>query len=219
MTEKTATRGLQPPRSSPPFDTRFRELAGADAWARLPEAVRQRFSRPIGPGGMRLFRGQVIATSLSRTGRILARMAVLVGRPLPDQDGATGPATVIVTESPTLGGQIWTRTYSRPGRRPQTINSVKCFAGPTGLEEHLGHGLIMSLSLGVEAGALVFRSAGYALGIGRRRLRLPHWLMPGTCTITHRDEGAGVFSFTLALDHPWLGRLAYQAALFEEVAA
>jgi hypothetical protein len=43
--------------------------------------------------------------------------------------------------------------------------------------------------------------------------------MPGTCTITHRDEGAGVFSFTLALDHPWLGRLAYQAALFEEVAA
>ncbi len=166
---------------------------------------------------MRLFQGEVRTTTLSRTGRLLPRLARLVGSPLPDGDGATGPATVLVTECPALGGQIWTRTYSRPGRFPQTINSVKRFCGPTGIEEFLGCGLVMRLTLHVEARALVFRSAGYDLCLGGRRILIPAMLAPGVCTITHRDEGHGRFAFTLALDHPWLGRLAHQDAVFEEV--
>lgn len=198
-------------------DTRFRDLLGSEAWSRLPQIVRARFSKHVSPGGKRLFQGEVRTTTLSRTGRLLARLARLVGGPLPDGDGATGPATVMVTECPALGGQIWTRTYSRPGRFPQTINSVKRFSGPTGLEEYLGHGLVMRLTLHVEAGALVFRSAGYDVVLGGHRIPIPGWLSPGVCTITHRDEGDGRFTFTLALEHPWLGRLAHQEAVFEEV--
>lgn len=167
----------------------------------------------------RIFRGRVTLTRLSRAGRILARLARLVGGPLPDTDEATGPAIVVVTEDPGLGGQIWTRTYARPGGLPQTINSVKRFRGPTGLEEYLGFGLVMRLTLHAEAGALVFRSAGYDIEILGRRMAIPRSLSPGHCTITHRAEGGDRFSFTLALDHPWLGRLAHQVADFEEVAS
>lgn len=203
-------------------DPRFRDLLGAEAWGRLPAPVQRRFARPLADGAVRIFRGSVTATSLSLAGRILARAARLVGGPLPDTDGATGPAVVVVSASPSLNGQIWTRTYTRPGRLPQTINSVKRFAGPTGLEEYLGWGLVMRLTVQGECGpcdttsALVFRSAGYDLLLFRRRIPLPRLLTPGQCTITHRDEGAGRFSFTLSLDHERLGRLVHQVAHFDE---
>ncbi len=202
----------------PHHDDRFRRLLGPDAWGSLPRVVRDRFSKVLAPAATRVFVGTVTETTLSGAGRILARLARLVGGPLPDTNGATGPATVVVTEDEELGGQIWTRTYARPGTFPQTINSVKRFSGPTGLEEFLGRGLVMRLTLNAEGGALVFRSAGYDLVLASVRLPLPRALTPGDCSITHRAEGASRFSFTLALDHPWLGRLAYQVAYFEEVA-
>ncbi|MEZ5854868.1 MAG: DUF4166 domain-containing protein [Hyphomicrobiaceae bacterium] len=200
-------------------DRRFRRLLGETQWHHLPAAVRARFSKPVPPNGLRLYRGQVVETQLSWFGAMLARLARIVGGPLPDQDGAVGPASVLVTESDALGGQIWTRTYTRPGRFPQTINSVKRFSGPTGLEEHLGHGLVMRLALTVEADCLVFQSAGYDLVVAGRRLRLPSWLTPGVCTITHRDLGEGRFAFVLKLAHPLLGQLIHQTAVFEEVAS
>lgn len=200
-----------------PRDGRFRRLLGPHAWDTLPQVVRERFSKVLAPGASRVFVGVVTETTLSRAGRMLARLATLVGGPLPDTNGATGPATVVVTEDLTFGGQIWTRTYARPGAFPQTINSVKRFSGPTGLEEYLGCGLVMRLTLHAEAGALVFRSAGYDLVLGGLRIPFPRALTPGDCAITHRAEGLNSFSFTLALDHPWFGRLAHQVAFFEEV--
>ena len=208
--------GRRPGAAPDEVDHRFRDLLGDAAWASLPLAVRRRFARRLSSGGKRIFHGTVTSTRLSRAGRLIARLARIVGSPLPDQDGATGPATVLVTESPGLGGQIWTRTYSRPGRFPQTINSVKRFSGPTGIEESLGYGLVMRLHLEVEQGALVFASSGYDLEVGGMRLSLPHWLTPGTCTITHRADGPERFTFTLRLEHPWLGLLALQVAEFVE---
>lgn len=202
-----------------PEDHRFRQLVGELAWRRLPHAVQRRFAHHVTAGGARLFRGEVVETRLTWAGRALARLARLVGSPLPETDRATGPATVLVTESPELGGQVWTRTYTRAGRFPQTINSVKRFAGPTGLEEYLGFGLVMRLRLSVEDRCLIFRSAGYDVELHGRRVAIPRWLCPGTCTITHRDLGGGRFAFTLELVHGWLGRLAYQVAHFEEVAS
>ncbi len=200
-------------------DDRFRDLMSSTAWARLPAVVRHRFTQPLGPGRQRTFVGQVIHTAHSRAGLLLARLAHLVGGPLPDTHSATGRSTVVVTHDTALGGQIWSRTYARPGRMPQTINSVKRFAGPTGLEEYLGSGLIMRLTLHEEAGELIFRSAGYDIAVGALRWPLPRVATPGICTIRHRDEGCGWFSFTLTLDHPWLGRLVEQVAVYEEIAS
>ena len=96
------------------------------------------------------------------------------------------------------------------------IQSVKRFAGPTGLEEYLGLGLVMRLTLHEEAGRLVFLSAGYAIELAGRAFALPAWLSPGHCTVVHRDETDERFSFTLTLDHPRLGRLVHQVEFFSE---
>ena len=197
-------------------DTRFRALVSETAWDTLPEAVRRRFETPIPKGGMKLYAGAVVSTELSRAGRAFAVLARIAGSPMPDTHGATGPATVIVTEDKARGGQVWTRLFSRPGRDAQMITSVKRFAGPTGMEECLGHGFTMRLRLTAEDGALVFRSAGYDIELFGRRIRLPALLAPGTCEIVHRNLGPTRFSFTLTLTHPLFGCLVRQEAHFEE---
>jgi hypothetical protein len=197
-------------------DLRFRALVGEAAWARLPEPVRRRFSKCLAPGELLLYRGEVVATELSRAGRILAFLARAIGSPLPLTDGATGPALVAVAEDAQLGGQCWTRVYAREGRFPQTIHSAKRFRGPTGLEEYVGRGIGMALCVSEEDGALVFRSSHYFVEIGSRRWRLPRALAPGGMEITHREEGGGTFSFRLALTHPLLGTLVHQLAYFED---
>lgn len=199
-------------------DTRYRALLGEPAWASLPEAVRRRFSKPAIPGAVTVYRGRVVTTELSWAGRLLAHAARLVGGPLPLFSGASGPAVVTVLEDPAFKGQVWTRSYARSGRFPQVIHSAKRFTGPTGLEEYLGFGLIMRLTVSAEAGALVFRSAGYAVELFGKAVELPGWLMPGTCEVRHTDSGGGVFSFGLALVHPLAGRLVHQLALFQDPA-
>ena len=197
-------------------DLRYRALLGEAAWASLPEAVRRRFSKPAAAGAVTVYRGRVIATELSLLGRFFANLARLVGGPLPLASGATGPATVTVVEEPAFKGQVWTRSYARPGRFPQVIHSAKRFTGPTGLEEYLGFGLVMRLTVSAEAGTLVFRSAGYGLELLGTFVAFPAWLTPGTCEVRHRDQGNGRFSFRLALVHRRAGRLVHQIAVFED---
>ena len=197
-------------------DLRFRTLVGEAAWAELPEAVRRRFSKCLAPEETLIYRGRVVDTWLSRAGRVLSFLARAIGAPLPLTDGATGPALVVVTEDPRLGGQSWLRIYSRPGRFPQAISSTKRFRGATGLEEYVGCGIGMALRVTVEERVLIFRSAGYFLELGRWRLPIPRALHPGRMQIEHRDEGAGTFAFALQLTHPLLGVLVRQVAIFHD---
>ena len=63
---------------------------------------------------------------------------------------------------------------------------------------------------------LVFEPGASVVTVLGLRLRLPRWAEPGRLTIVHRDLGEGAFAFTLALDHPWLGRLIGQNAIFKD---
>ena len=128
------------------------------------------------------------------------------------------PSVVSVTEDAASGGQIWTRLYARRSGFPQIIHSAKRFAGATGLEEHLGRGIAMSLRVSVEDHALVFRSIGFFWRLGRWRLALPAWAWPGELTVTHAEIGSGRFTFGLELRHRRLGLLIRQSAAFEETA-
>jgi len=197
-------------------DLRFRRLVGEAAWAELPAAVGARFSKRLGGGRTAIYAGEVVECRMSRCGRILAQLARLVGAPLPLSRDCWVPAAVAVTEDPAGGGQLWTRIYGRARGFPQTIHSAKRFCGPTGLEEYLGRGFGIALRVRVESGALHFLSDHYFLSLGRIRVRLPRWLAPGDLRVSHVECGNGRFAFVLELDHPLLGLLVRQTAMFDE---
>lgn len=196
-------------------DLRFRALLSAEAWAALPLAVRRRFSRRLIDGATVTYWGAVTSVRVNSAGRLLAQAARLIGGPLP-LVFEPGASVVTVTEDGVGRGQVWTRLYARRSGFPQVIHSAKRFAGPTGLEEYVGAGVGMALTVAVEDEALVFRSAFYFVTVLGLRVRLPRWAEPGRLTIVHRDRGGGAFAFTLALDHPWLGQLISQDAMFRD---
>lgn len=199
------------------LDLRFRALLSERDWGSLPPAVRRRFGKRLGPGASAVYIGRVVATQRGPLGWPAAQLARLIGGPLPLERGAGRAGVVAVTEDPG-GGQVWTRLYGRRRGFPQIIHSAKRFAGPTGLEEHVGAGVGMTLSVAVVDGALRFRSERYFVAGFGRRCYLPGWLAPGTLTVTHADAGASeppdAFRFTLDIRHPRFGLLIRQEAVF-----
>jgi hypothetical protein len=197
-------------------DVRFRALLSEEDWATLTPAIRRRFSVRLTEGKTMVYVGTIVEMQASALGRLLAHVARLAGGPLPYGADIGVPSIVTVTEDMGIGGQIWTRLYTRRRGFPQIIHSSKRFAGPTGLEEYLGRGLGMALTLHVENRALVFRSAGYYLQVFGRRFMLPRWLTPGALAVTHEETGGESFIFSLDLVHPLLGRLVRQSGIFRE---
>ena len=198
-------------------DLRFRNLVSADDWGQLPAAVRRRFSKRLAGGRTAVYTGSIVETAMSRTGMAIAQLARLIGGPLPTSRDIGVPSVVTVTEDMATGGQIWTRLYARRAGFPQVIHSSKRFSGETGLEEHVGWGIGMSLRLAIAPDALLFTSARYFWQAGRLRVHLPHWLTPGALTVGHHDLGDGRFAFTLDIVHPWFGTLIHQRAEFREL--
>lgn len=197
-------------------DLRFRALLGEAEWAKLPLPIRQRFSKHLGGGNTVVYVGHVLETWMSRAGWLLAQTARLIGGPLPISRDANVASMVSVTEDLATGGQIWTRLYARRSHFPQVIHSSKQFAGPTGLEEHIGRGIGMALRVSVADSVLVFRSDHYFMTLRGWRIPLPVWLCPGTLTVSHAELGNGRFRFTLEVVHPRFGVLIRQAAAFRE---
>ena len=200
-------------------DHRFRALLSDEDWGRLPVAIWRRFSKRLGEGKTVVYVGEIDDASFSPVGWWVAQIARVIGGPLPTGCETGVPIIVTVTEDAASGGQIWTRICARRNGFPQVIHSAKRFAGPTGLEEYVGFGVSMALLISVENEALCFRSAGYALQLGRFRLPLPEWLTPGDLTVTHADLGGGTFRFTLEIVHPRFGMLVRQSAVFKEAAS
>jgi hypothetical protein len=198
-------------------DTRFRALLRAQEWASLPVAIRRRFSKRLANGATVLYAGEVLETWMSRAGWGLAQAARLIGGPLPLMRNRHVPAVVAVTEDRASRGQIWTRLYGRRGGFAQVVHSCKRFSGATGLEEYVGYGVGMTLTVEAREGALIFRSKDYFVDLFGRRLRLPSWLTPGATVVTHAELPDGRFSFMLQVIHPRLGLLIRQMAMFREV--
>lgn len=197
-------------------EPRFRALLDPADWAALPAPVRRRFSIKLEHAQTLVYVGEVAETRMTFAGRCFGWLGRLIGAPLPLAPGGRTAAAVVITEDEALGGQLWTRIYSRPGKFAQVIHSAKRFAGTTGLEECVGAGVGMRLTLHVEHRALVFRSAGYFFTLGARRLPLPALFVPGRMEIVHREERGGHFSFTLTVTHRLFGEMIRQIAFFRD---
>ena len=197
-------------------DLRFRRLLGREAWERLPEAVRVRFAKRLRDDLSVSYAGTIVECRMGRAGWLLAQLCRLIGAPLPLGRDTGIAAVVTVTEDCQGGGQVWTRIYARKHGFPQVIHSAKRFAGSTGLEEYLGGGFGIALTVEASETGIRFLSDHYFLRIGPRRLRLPALLEPGHLTIDHTDLGQGRFAFTLTLRHRLLGELIHQVGHFHD---
>ena len=128
-------------------DLRFRALLSEADWLALPHTIRRRFSKRLSGGNTTVYVGEVIETRMSAAGWLLAQAARLIGGPLPVSRDAHVPSVVTVTEDVATNGQHWTRLYARRRGFPQVVHSSKRFAGPTGLEEYVGCGVGMALTI------------------------------------------------------------------------
>lgn len=204
------------PVSTPLADLRFRALLGHESWLGLPEAVGSRFGKRLDDGRTVTYTGHVAECRMNAAGHLLAQLLRVVGGPLPTNCDSGVPAAVVVTEDEATGGQFWTRIYGRRAGFPRVIGSSKRFRGPTGLEEYVGAGIGMALTVSADKDALHFQSDHYFLEIGSLRWRFPHWLEPGSLRVSHVDIGAARFDFVLSLRHPFFGQLVYQRARFAD---
>lgn len=211
--------GAKNAQNTPIGDLRFRRLFANEDWAKLPIAVRTRFGRKVVIGDALIYRGHVEFNRVNKWGKLLNAALRLVGAPLPlDTQNAGAAAIVTVTEAPD-GGQIWMRQYARQDSKqmfPQIIQSAKRFTGATGIEEHIGRGIGMSLLPLVEGHELVFRAKDIFWDVAGLRLTLPKWLGPNVLRAGHEELGGGAFAFTLRLEHKWFGTLLDQRVWFQD---
>ena len=191
----------------------FRALLGEAAWSALPATIRARFDAAA-HAAPRVYPG-AMDVRMNGLGWLFAQACRLVGSPLAPWPGEAVPVSVHVSRDPG-GGVCWERVYAYPGREPLSIVSMKLAAPDGSLLEVTRGGVGMRLSLGVETGALVFRSLGYFWRIGPWLAPLPALLTPGRCTVVHRDLGAGRFHFSLRFRHPLAGETFVNAGDFAD---
>ena len=197
-------------------DLRFRKLLASAAWTVLPAEVKTRFSKRLVGGATAVYAGRVTDVRISKLGHMLAQVLRMIGAPLPLFRDVGVPTVVTVTEDVKTGGQIWSRMYCNRSGFPQVIHSAKQFSGPTGLEEFIGCGISMALTVAASAEGLTFTSAGYFLRLAGWRLPLPKVLSPGQVTVRHTALAGEEFEFSLLVQHPLFGELICQSAVYHD---
>jgi hypothetical protein len=192
----------------------LRELLGAAAWQRLPEAVRERFADAHGTAD---YGGSFEIVRASPLGRIVAWAARLVGTPVAPRVGTQVEARVLVR--PRDQGCAWIREYRWADGTKHIVASTKIVNDDLTLTERLPAGLCMPLDVFEDGGSLHFVSREYYFDLGRIaghdcRLPIPAWLAPGTTHVEHTDLGRGWFRFTMTVTHPLFGEMFFQTGRF-----
>ena len=203
---------LYAPNTSAPRELNLAALVGATAWARLPVAVQRRFAADhadtcyVGHMDLRC----------SAIGHVYVALVRCLGGPLTHLQAQAVPTTVRVASNG-KGGVVWERRFHATGyAHDRTVRSTKKLDAQGRLLERTDGGLSMSLDVVVENGTLVFRSRRFWWLLGSLRLPVPAWLTPGRCCVTHTDLGAGLFRFTLSMEHPLWGQTFHQTGVFAD---
>ena len=188
----------------------LRDVLGADAWQRLPAAVRERFADSAAAV---TYAGAFEVVRASWLGRAFAWLGVLFGTPVAPRCGNDVAARVLVR--PNHEGVVWTRVYEWVDGRTHHVRSTKVVTGAGTLIERLPARLNMPLHVYEAGRVLHFVSRGYYfdLGLGLR-LPLPALFSPGVTHVEHIDLGHGWFRFTMSVMHPHFGELFFQTGRF-----
>jgi hypothetical protein len=188
----------------------LRDVLGADAWNRLPEAVRERF----GDSAMAAtYAGAFEVVRASGLGRVFAWLGVLFGTPVAPRCGSDVAARVEVR--PDTTGIVWTRVYDWRDGTSHEVRSTKVVTGDGNLVEKLPARLVMPLDVYEAGRVLHFVSRAYYFDLGAGlRLPLPALFSPGITHVEHIDLGHGWFRFTMTVTHPLFGEMFFQTGRF-----
>jgi hypothetical protein len=188
----------------------LRDVLGADAWHRLPVAVRERFADTAAAA---TYAGAFEIVRASWLGRLFAWLGVLFGTPVAPRCGTDVAAFVMVR--PNDAGVVWTRVYAWADGTTHRVRSTKVVTGDGRLVEKLPARLNMPLDV-FEAGRVlhfVSREYYFDLGFGLH-LPLPALLSPGCTHVEHVDLGNDWFRFTMIVTHPLFGEMFFQTGRF-----
>ena len=188
----------------------LREVLGAQAWSRLPEAVRERFADTTAvasyAGAFEVVRANVL-------GRMFAWLGTLFGTPVAPR--AENHVAARVRVHPDARGVAWDREYLWADGTRSLVRSTKVVTDDGLLLEMLPARLCMPLDTFEEGGVLHFVSRGYYFHLGAGlRLWLPALLSPGVTHVEHIDLGHGWFRFTMTVTHPLVGEVFFQTGRF-----
>jgi hypothetical protein len=188
----------------------LREVLGATAWSRLPEAVRERFADTT---AVATYAGAFEVVRASALGRLFAWVGTLFGTPVAPRAENHVAARVLVR--PDARGVAWDREYLWADGTRSLVRSTKVVTEDGLLIEMLPARLCMPLDTYVEGGVLHFVSRGYYFHLGAGfRLWLPALLSPGVTHVEHIDLGHGWFRFTMTVTHPLGGEVYFQTGRF-----
>jgi len=186
------------------------EVLGAEAWNRLPEAVRDRFGDATESVS---YAGAFEIVRASRLGRVIAWLGKLIGTPVAPRTGLDVEALVRVR--PDAHGVAWDREYRWADGARHLVRSTKVADGYGKLIEKLPARLCMPLHTFEEGGVLHFVSRGYYFDLAAGfRLWLPAVLSPGVTHVEHIDLAHGWFRFTMTVTHPLFGEVFFQTGRF-----
>ena len=188
----------------------LREVLGATAWSRLPEAVRERFAETT---AVATYAGAYEVVRANALGRVFAWLGTWFGTPVAPRAENHVAARVLVR--PDARGVAWDREYLWADGTRSLVHSTKVVTEGGLLIEMLPARLCMPLDTYVEGGVLHFVSRGYYFHLGAGfRLWLPTLLSPGVTHVEHIDLGHGWFRFTMTVMHPLAGEVYFQTGRF-----
>jgi len=194
------------------FDNSYQILLGEVEWNKLKPEIQKRFSVKPAVGKKIVYVGNMQVKS-SFFGWLFAKFCLLIGRPLATNTGDEVPVIVSLSNSDKHNGTEWRRDYFFTGYA-ETIVSVKAKDELGMLEEHTGFGFSMCLDVKVVNGNLEFHSSKYNLRLGKYCIRLPMLITPGNIVVKHEQLEGEFFRFSLAVNHPLLGRTFFQTGVF-----
>jgi hypothetical protein len=198
---------LAPPLTDP-HRHGVREVLGAEAWHRLPDAVRERFADADATAH---YAGAFEIVRASLLGRVFAWLGTMVGTPVAPRAGESVEAHVHVR--PQGDGVAWDREYRWTDGTRHLVRSTKVVDAHGKLVEKLPARLCMPLDTFEDGGVLHFVSRGYFFDLGVK-VWLPSLLSPGVTHVEHIDLGHGWFRFTMTVMHPLFGEVFFQTGRF-----
>jgi len=181
----------------------------------LPIAIQKRFSEKPAVGAPIIYDGVMQRVQASALGCVLAQLCRRLDTPFDLHRGDDVPVKIRLLADAS-GGTVWEREYRHAGHAPVVVRSTKRVDDSGGLLECVGGGIGMRLAVFEANRALHFLSLYYVWRIGRRTIRLPAWLTPGTAHVVHADLGDGTFRFTMTIRHRLFGRLFQQEGTFRQ---